>query len=113
MASTRKKLFITILFYGLIAQLVEQPAVNRLVEGSSPPGAAISYIPCGCGGTGIRAALRMLFQMIVGSSPTDRTRYPLRLAWRRCRSHLSPGLTILSYQIIVCGYAAYADVVER
>lgn len=43
MVSTRKKLFITILFYGLIAQLVEQPAVNRLVEGSSPPGAAMQY----------------------------------------------------------------------
>ena len=47
-----------------------------------------------------------------GSSPVARTRYPLRLAWRRCRSHLSPGLTILSYQIIVCGFAAYAEVLE-
>ena len=46
-----------------------------------------------------------------GSSPVARTRYPLRLAWRRCRSHLSPGLTILSYQIIVCGFAAYSGVV--
>lgn len=69
-------------------------------------------IVCRCGGMVDTRRLERRAEMRAGSSPAVRTRYPLRLAWRRCRSHLSPGLTILSYQIIVCGFAAYADVVE-
>ena len=93
-----------------------RPSTNRLR--SAPfQGANTGSSPVGCTicERGVMAATRRLERRAerrAGSSPVARTRYPLRLAWRRCRSHLSPGLTILSYQIIVCGFAAYAEVLE-
>ena len=40
-----RSMFITISYYGLVAQLVEQLTLNQLVEGSSPSGPRIKKHP--------------------------------------------------------------------